>query len=390
MRKTAEKINAMCGVGAYSGFGLLFIGIVFGAVGSAGDLGESKDLRQTVENVAIGFEAHAVVEGNNVLDNPVSSFPTSGLSILDSDITVKVIGDMRDGYCIIGTDASIAQEKSKTIQYSSRDSTSNQLGIDTCDIDITNASTIVEGLPEEEGMNWVDWTAALATGGGVLALSSSIGGYANASREEKYEKRLPRPLISSSEPPKKSNETEISVKESDELDNLMDKVANIKTEWASYEWDLMKLLDYPSVTNMSVHSTAEFHKALKHVNHLATLHTAKSGVTTSDFRQAVLDLEHKFDVMINEAKRTKWNGYSKREQNSLRTAQNLLSIAINSASSMNERQIAYKRLIKEVEGILVFPEKAVLELEAKVSPAITVADLLGGKQEDAVPSFAKH
>lgn len=383
MRKTAEKINTAAGIGAYAGIAGLVVSCAIGAIGHVSDLGQRGDLRDYVENTAVSFEAHVAMNGNEVMDDPVSSFPVDKNNFAD-DVTIKVTGNIQDGYCIIGTDSSIAEDKYSTLQYSSRDNSSDQFGPDTCDIDTTQASTVVEGSSAERGMQWDEWVSYFMFGSIGLCTASVVTGFTNASREEKYERSLPKQLASSSEPPKKPEAIDIPSGESCELPHLMAKVHSIKSEWSSYELDLVKLLEYPSVTDMSVLSTAEFHKAMKNVNYLSTLESVKSGAALGDFREAVLDLDHKFDVMINEAKRTKWNGYSKQEQDSLRTAQNLLAIATNSASSANERQVAYKRLIKEVEGILVFPEKTVLELETKVAPSITVSDLLGTHNMNSV------
>jgi hypothetical protein len=152
----------------------------------------------------------------------------------------------------------------------------------------------------------------------------------------------------------------------DKITSISCRFETIKTEWASYELDLVKVLEYPAVTNMSIPATAEFHKALRVAQGLAPEGSELSTDELSEFNRAVTDLEHRYDVMISEAQRMKWNDYSSKERVSLTMAQNLLSIAMNSASSANERQIAYKRLIKEVEGIVVLPKKAMLALENKM------------------------
>lgn len=160
---------------------------------------------------------------------------------------------------------------------------------------------------------------------------------------------------------------------SSRIKTLVSRYEAIKSEWASYELDLLKILEFPAVTDMSVPATGKFHKALYLSGILAPEDVAKplSSDEAKRFEDSVLDLEYCFRAMLNESKRLRWNSYSEKERSSLRTAKSLLSIALNSASSENERQVAYKRLIKEVEGILVLPEQAILELEAKISPAIT-------------------
>lgn len=155
---------------------------------------------------------------------------------------------------------------------------------------------------------------------------------------------------------------------------LLAKYSSIREEWASYELDLIKVLDYPSITNLSIPSTGNFHKALSFTGYLAESINKDSSMHEAErFEEAVLDLNHKFNVMINEAKRLRWNSYTPQEQTSLRTAQKLLAMATNVSSTVHERQIAYKRLIKEIEGIIALPEKAMLELEARISLALNPA-----------------
>jgi len=392
MGNLQSNTGIACNVGVLAGVvGLLSSSMLFGFSEYA-DAVKTHELREDVRNVATSIEQNIAVEGNNGFDMPVSSLPNVDYRVNDINTTIKLAGNSRNGYCVIATNPEI-KSRTEGIQYSSTDIASESTGKDVCDIDTSNAVTALEGEPMEEHFNVLNYseTTGMASLGvtGLSILTGLVNTFIPRKRRNEVsdeaqldEAPLPKTI--------ESSDSSKPVDSGNELFALREKVKRIKSEWTSYEMDLVKLLEYPSVTDLSVPATAEFHKSLKNVNYLDSLNKTQASDKTDTFRQSVLDLEHNFDVMISVAKRTKWNGYSKKEQDSLRTAQNLLAIAINSASSMNERQIAYKRLIKEVEGILVFPEKAILELEAKVSPAITVADLLPANEKANVPFFAKR
>lgn len=156
-----------------------------------------------------------------------------------------------------------------------------------------------------------------------------------------------------------------------ELNNRYEAIAK---EWASYELDPVKILDFPLLSDMRESNTVAFHKALRHASNLKpsdlkiVSYTNPSG---SPFETAVTDLENAFLVAETEAKRVRWNNFSAEEQKRLQTAKNLLNLAMDGGATDSERQAAYKRMQKELEGLIIIPKQTILALEKKVNLSIT-------------------
>lgn len=141
---------------------------------------------------------------------------------------------------------------------------------------------------------------------------------------------------------------------------LQRKMEEIILLWSEYETDPVKVLDYPMISNMGFAPTSNFHLSM-----LRTKNAFNDGSDIQAIRSAVTEFEHSYNVMISEAQRMKWNTFSVEEQKHLRTAQQLLNMAMDSSSSPNERNMAYKKLLKEVEGIITLSPTTILEIEAR-------------------------
>lgn len=148
---------------------------------------------------------------------------------------------------------------------------------------------------------------------------------------------------------------------------LIAKHREIRANWASYELDAAKILDFPLMTDMREPATLALHKALKHALSLEPkdIRSVKfvGAAAASPFFRAVNDLDVAFHAAEAEARRVVWSRFSSDERKRLATAKNLLNIAMDSAASDFERQMAYKRVFKEIEGLIRIPEQAVLALE---------------------------
>lgn len=380
----AKKSNVIAGTVA-----ITWVGLLFGCFGTGAFLSHSQhvideDISQDVLSIVDKTDRILLADGAAAFSKDIKDLGIT-YELQSPATSLQVAGTFRDGYCIRLTNPGGREtEAGKTYSVSAEGELSR--GTARCNT-VLRESPVVAGpaIDENSKTEWEVIDTALigsiGMGGVTLlgimgAMFSSIGSSpTNPTGKQTSESNTASE--SSGEPPV-DPEKGISVKVasvkpepvSDTQVGLNVRIAAVKKEWSSYEMDLVKILDYPAVANMSFPATSDFHKAMRQVNVLVP--EGVPSVTTSPavLSEAVLDLEHKFDVMIAEAKRSKWSIFTDDERISLRTAQNLLSIAINAASSPNERQIAYKRLIREVEGILAFPEKALLELEARIAPEI--------------------
>lgn len=143
---------------------------------------------------------------------------------------------------------------------------------------------------------------------------------------------------------------------------LWHEVERITLLWVDYETDPVKVLNYPMVATMSFGPTADFHRAMTEAKQ-----AFRVNAPMDILHAAVAELDHSFTVMIAEAERMRWNSFSEDERRHLRSAQALLNIAMDSASSPHERNVAYKRLLKEVEGIITLSPATLLGIEERTT-----------------------
>lgn len=155
--------------------------------------------------------------------------------------------------------------------------------------------------------------------------------------------------------------------------DIMDNHQRIRSEWMTYETDLMKMIKYPMLTDMSEPVTVELHKALKK----AVLNSPKSlkgldrvPFNGSEYAIAVSELDTAWQVAETKAKLSNWDTFSLDEQKQLKKAQDLLSIALDSGATSSERQISYKAAMKALKGLIQPPAKAVFAIEEKVKLAL--------------------
>lgn len=155
---------------------------------------------------------------------------------------------------------------------------------------------------------------------------------------------------------------------------LVERCDNVVKQWSSYELDPTKILDFPLLSDMREELTRQFHSALRRAKHLRPANVNKvKGLPAlgSPFAVAVDELEAAFEAAEIEAKRIRWSHFSKEERKRLTMAKKLLDIAMNEGASENERQSAYKRMQKELEGLIVVPDATILALTEKINLQLT-------------------
>ena len=115
----------------------------------------------------------------------------------------------------------------------------------------------------------------------------------------------------------------------------------------------------------------------------------------TEYRNAVADYEVAFDVAERDARRLKDSSFTTVERKRLDTAKQLLTIAIDEAATPAERQVAYRRVREELDGLISLSDEAIEVLEAKVSLELTTGqrrpgatappEAAGGDDPDAAP-----
>lgn len=160
-----------------------------------------------------------------------------------------------------------------------------------------------------------------------------------------------------------------------DVEKAMDEHNGVNRRWLDYELDVGKLIDFPMMTDVRQPLTVAFLRAKRDADALKPV--SASEVTSKsrwdDYRNAVNAYGVAFDVAEKEAQRVKDSAFSEPERQRLGTARKLVNIAQDEAASSAERQTAYKRARKELDGILLLPDVTLAALEQKVARMIDVA-----------------
>jgi len=138
------------------------------------------------------------------------------------------------------------------------------------------------------------------------------------------------------------------------------------TRWLDYELDIGKLLDFPLMTDMRNPLTERFHRAKLRAD---LLRPAKAedllgdGDAAREYLEAVENYATAFDVAESEAIRKRRNDFTKAEQQRLTRARSALRVAVDSAATPQERERAYALASRELDGLIVLPERARAAIE---------------------------
>ena len=153
---------------------------------------------------------------------------------------------------------------------------------------------------------------------------------------------------------------------------LMDSHDAVNRRWLTYELDVGKLIDFPVMTDVREPLTVAFLRAKRQADGLRP--AAPGDITTTarlaEYREAVNGYELAFDVAEREARWIKDSNFTGPERERLATARKLLRIASDAGATPAERQTAYKRARRELDGLIVLPDATLAALEEKIAGMI--------------------
>jgi hypothetical protein len=142
------------------------------------------------------------------------------------------------------------------------------------------------------------------------------------------------------------------------------------TRWLDYELDVLKLLDFPVMTDMREPVTERFHRAKLRAD---LLRPADATVLLDDrdadheYRSAVEEYATAFNVAEAEARRRRRSYLTEADQQRVVRGQSLLRVALDSAATPQERESAYRLACKELDGLIVLPERTQTEIERGIT-----------------------
>lgn len=158
-----------------------------------------------------------------------------------------------------------------------------------------------------------------------------------------------------------------------QLERLFAAHDAVTSRWLEYELDVAKIIAFPAMSDGRQPLTAAFLRAKRIADGLRPA-SAKARLTReqlAEYRNAVADFEVAFDVAERDARRIKDSSFSEVERKRLETAKQLLTVAIDEAATPAERQVAYRRVREELDGLISLSDGAIEVLEAKVMLEIT-------------------
>jgi len=171
------------------------------------------------------------------------------------------------------------------------------------------------------------------------------------------------------------------------LERLMKEHDEITARWLDYELDVAKLIAFPAMSDGRQPLTAAFLRAKKAADALRPSSAeAKVGEQqVSEYRNAVGDYAVAFEVAERDARRLRDANFSEDERKRLDRAQHMLKVALDESATRAERQIAYKRVRDELDGLILLSDEAVDVLETKVAGELTTGRAPATEAAPAAP-----
>lgn len=247
------------------------------------------------------------------------------------------------------------------------------------------------------------WWLIFPIGAGVIAIVGKISSAAERSAKRRHQRRLemikakaeiktaqiaarsgrtapPAPMTVQTPAGASAPTSETTAAQ---LARLFSTHDSVTARWLDYELDVAKLIAFPAMSDGRQPLTAAFLRAQRIADGLRPA-SPKARVTAqqlSDYRNAVADYEVAFDVAERDARRLKDSSFTETERKRLDKAKQLLAIATDQAATPAERQVAYKRVREELDGLIALSDDAIVVLEEQVA-----LELSTGPGPDAAPA----
>ena len=185
--------------------------------------------------------------------------------------------------------------------------------------------------------------------------------------------------------PAKAAQVEAAQPSSELLGRLFAEHDEITARWLDYELDVAKLIAFPAMSDGRQPLTAAFLRAKKTADALrpASADSKISEQQITEYLDAVGNYAVAFEIAEKDARRLRDSTFTEAERKKLDRAQKLLKVAVDESATQAERQVAYKRVRDELDGLILLSDEAVQVLEKKVA-----GELSAGPPRASAPSPA--
>lgn len=170
-------------------------------------------------------------------------------------------------------------------------------------------------------------------------------------------------------------DTTASVAPDDLLARLFTEHDEITARWLDYELDVAKLIAFPAMSDGRQPLTAAFLRAKKIADSLrpSSATATLSEHQIAEYLQAVGDYAVAFEIAEKDARRLRDSTFTEPERKRLDRAQQLLKVAVDESATQAERNVAYKRVREELDGLILLSDEAVTVLEKQVAKELPAA-----------------
>ncbi|WP_029265580.1 MULTISPECIES: hypothetical protein [unclassified Microbacterium] len=164
-------------------------------------------------------------------------------------------------------------------------------------------------------------------------------------------------------------DTTASVAPNDLVARLFTEHDEITARWLDYELDVAKLIAFPAMSDGRQPLTAAFLRAKKTADALrpSSADAKVSEQQVTEYLQAVGDYAVAFEIAEKDARRLRDSTFTEPERKRLERAQQLLKVAVDESATQAERNVAYKRVREELDGLILLSDDAVTVLEKQVA-----------------------
>ncbi|WP_217178883.1 hypothetical protein [Streptomyces sp. AC495_CC817] len=164
-------------------------------------------------------------------------------------------------------------------------------------------------------------------------------------------------------------DTTASVAPNQLLSRLFAEHDEITARWLDYELDVSKLIAFPAMSDGRQPLVAAFLRAKRTADALrpSSADAEVSEKQVSEYLDAVGAYAVAFEIAEKDARRLRDSTFTEPERKRLDRAQQLLKVAIDESATQAERNVAYKRVRDELDGLILLSDEAVEVLEKQVA-----------------------